>query len=322
MSKKQDIILNHIKNLEIGSKVSIRSLADELDVSEGTAYKAIKKAEEAGYVHTRPRAGTVRIETPKALQNIYTSDIVSSANHSGSTVEQWMHRPEYLYYNDMLADWHRTYFPVFSLNNKFAIVNDDLNICGSLNASAIIHASPEEHIYNLYDSQADFSSFTLPKTATIHEAAKKMITNNTELLFTEEDGKLQGYITANDLLRFYQIHHSPSETLPLYLLKSSAYKDFSCHLNYTISDKTAVSKTSLLSLMTNIANEHVKQFHGEKDFQLSNGSFYTDAPIEFHSEFNVHSEIVRLSETHCMCEITLSAETSNTWKYIFSYTLN
>ena len=61
MSKKQDYILDYIKNLETGSKVSIRTLADTLLVSEGTAYKAIKKAEELGLVHTKPRAGTVRI---------------------------------------------------------------------------------------------------------------------------------------------------------------------------------------------------------------------------------------------------------------------
>lgn len=47
----------------------------------------------------------------------------------------WMHDPEYLYYNDILSDWYRTYFPIFSLNNKFAIVNDDLDICGSLNTA-------------------------------------------------------------------------------------------------------------------------------------------------------------------------------------------
>ncbi len=61
MAKKQDYILNYIKHLETGTKISIRSLADTLSVSEGTAYKAIKKAEELNMVHTRPRAGTVRI---------------------------------------------------------------------------------------------------------------------------------------------------------------------------------------------------------------------------------------------------------------------
>jgi len=61
LSKHQDII-KHIEKLKIGSKVSVRSIAGELQVSEGTAYRAIKDAENGGLVNTIPRVGTVRVE--------------------------------------------------------------------------------------------------------------------------------------------------------------------------------------------------------------------------------------------------------------------
>lgn len=58
---KHERLLNHIKQLKIGTKISVRQLAKELDVSEGTAYRAIKDAQLAGLVHTIPRIGTLRI---------------------------------------------------------------------------------------------------------------------------------------------------------------------------------------------------------------------------------------------------------------------
>ncbi|RAP75626.1 hypothetical protein DL346_19340 [Paenibacillus montanisoli] len=54
--------MQYIQQLEIGTKLSVRTMAEELDVSEGTAYKAIKEAESTGLVSTKERIGTVRIQ--------------------------------------------------------------------------------------------------------------------------------------------------------------------------------------------------------------------------------------------------------------------
>lgn len=62
MTTKHEQILQYIDRLPIGSKISVRQIAKDLDVSEGTAYRAIKEAETQGYVSTIERVGTVRIE--------------------------------------------------------------------------------------------------------------------------------------------------------------------------------------------------------------------------------------------------------------------
>ncbi|HBW35445.1 DRTGG domain-containing protein [Desulfosporosinus sp. BICA1-9] len=67
MTKHQQI-LTFIKRLAIGSKVSVRFIAKELDVSEGTAYRAIKEAEAKGFVRSIPKVGTIRIEGVKERQ--------------------------------------------------------------------------------------------------------------------------------------------------------------------------------------------------------------------------------------------------------------
>lgn len=55
-------LLQYIERLEIGHRVSVRQVAKELNVSDGTAYRAIKEAEGQGLVKTIERVGTVRIE--------------------------------------------------------------------------------------------------------------------------------------------------------------------------------------------------------------------------------------------------------------------
>ena len=70
MGSKSDMIIEYIERLPVGARISVRGLSRELGVSDGTAYKALKLAEERGLVETRPRAGTVRkqdIKLPRSL---------------------------------------------------------------------------------------------------------------------------------------------------------------------------------------------------------------------------------------------------------------
>lgn len=65
MATKHEQIIEYIDGLPIGEKISVRQIARALNVSEGTAYRAIKEAENKGYVSTIERVGTIRIERKK-----------------------------------------------------------------------------------------------------------------------------------------------------------------------------------------------------------------------------------------------------------------
>jgi predicted transcriptional regulator len=65
MSTKHELILRYIKELSVGEKISVRQVAKELSVSDGTAYRAIKEAENRKLVNTIERVGTIRIEKKK-----------------------------------------------------------------------------------------------------------------------------------------------------------------------------------------------------------------------------------------------------------------
>lgn len=65
MTTKHEQILAYIENLPVGDKISVRQIAKDLSVSEGTAYRAIKEAENRRIVSTIERVGTIRIELKK-----------------------------------------------------------------------------------------------------------------------------------------------------------------------------------------------------------------------------------------------------------------
>ncbi len=62
---KHEQIIRYIKALNVESRVSVRQIAKDMRVSEGTAYRAIKEAEAQGLVSSIPKVGTVRIQTEK-----------------------------------------------------------------------------------------------------------------------------------------------------------------------------------------------------------------------------------------------------------------
>ncbi|MBO2942482.1 CBS domain-containing protein [Paenibacillus sp. F411] len=76
---KHEQLVQYIEGLKIGEKISVRRLAKELAVSEGTAYRAVKEAESLGIVMTKERIGTVRIERkPRNISEQLTfSDVVN-----------------------------------------------------------------------------------------------------------------------------------------------------------------------------------------------------------------------------------------------------
>ncbi|WP_412521081.1 DRTGG domain-containing protein [Staphylococcus simulans] len=75
---KHEQILAHIESLAVGQKISVRKIAKDLEVSEGTAYRAIKDAEQLGLVATIDRVGTVRIEkkTREQIEQLTFGEIV------------------------------------------------------------------------------------------------------------------------------------------------------------------------------------------------------------------------------------------------------
>jgi len=84
MPTKHEQIIRYIEDLPVGNKISVRRIAKDLEVSEGTAYRAIKEAENQGYVSTIERVGTVRIEKKqkKNIEKLTYAEVVNIVDGS------------------------------------------------------------------------------------------------------------------------------------------------------------------------------------------------------------------------------------------------
>lgn len=92
---KHEEILKYIGGLKVGTKVSVRSVASSLNVSEGTAYRAIKEAEASGFVSTIPRVGTVRIEKidKKSIETLTYGEIVNIVDGTVLGGKEGLYKP-------------------------------------------------------------------------------------------------------------------------------------------------------------------------------------------------------------------------------------
>ena len=78
MTSKHQQIIRYIESLPVGEKISVRSIAKNMEMREGTAYRAIKEAENIGIVSTIERVGTIRIErkTKDNLEKLSFGEII------------------------------------------------------------------------------------------------------------------------------------------------------------------------------------------------------------------------------------------------------
>lgn len=416
MSKKIDHLLNYIKNLEVGTKISMRSLSEHLEVSEGTAYKAIKKAEEIGYVRTKPRAGTIRIDSDQTdsashlsfsqlaaayglsvliaseenpqlssfvigdgsleqlqkdfkkvsgtticiigdrpdiqskalslgMHLIITNGIQPNASiqamaiqkqrylfiseqttanlvqlmlqeHSDkmnissyASVHNWMRPPKHLYYNDIVSDWFKVYYDIFKLNAQYAVINDDLNICGLLDANDVMNATPMDKISNLYTTETPLSHYTISSNATMHNVISQMLQKNTELFYVVEDGKMRGVVTALDALRFYK-HGNEQIFSAITLTPDSAFHQNAQTKKYLVEHLrcTDVCDTDTKkALLSEAAKLHLKSTF-QKNCVLDQDTFYNIARLLNEETIYVLSSLIKADNSECLLETGLYSQ--------------
>ena len=91
---KHEQIIKYIESLSVGHKISVRQIAKDLNVSEGTAYRAIKEADNKGLVASIDRVGTVRIErkSREQIENLTFNEIVKIVDGQVLGGKQGLHK--------------------------------------------------------------------------------------------------------------------------------------------------------------------------------------------------------------------------------------
>ncbi|HBR09184.1 MAG TPA: hypothetical protein DD735_09875, partial [Clostridiales bacterium] len=384
MAEKRATLIDYIKEIPEGQKISVRNLAKSMSVSKGTAYRAIKAAEEMGLVETMPRSGTVRIaqtarsdekadtlaseikrlgltvlcgaehadiplnriilgdgsleqfkknvrsadgnvlclvgDRPEILQeaislgiNVLTTggarvselqlmaaeqngccvmctgqdsllvyDLLRSecldktAFSPGDSARNWMQMPLYLYYNDIVADWHRLYRPIVSLFSRCAVVNDDLNICGTLDAVSAMSSTPSRKISSLYSS--DVECFVADEDTSMQILAERLIKEGSAAAYITRGDTLCGIITSNDILKYYQYKNASGGQMSRGYAALELVNHGSQMMTSTYTAKVPETECgaceSLFGILVSAARQHcMEKFKSQ--FSLTSGTFYS-----------------------------------------------
>lgn len=418
MPGKHALVLDYIKSLKTGDRVSVRGLAEALSVSEGTAYKAIKDAESRGLVVTRPKAGTVRVEQPAGtydgeltlasavrplglavlageafadvpLRTVVVGDgspaqferalaragenalcvagdrpelqqaalragahllvtggarvetgiltlaarekrcVLASEQDSftvlgllearrapggtscaSAAVRDWMGMPLYLYRDDIVADWHRLYYSVFSMNARCAVVDDDLNICGTLDAAKALASTPSQKVANLLTPPEERGCCTAEEELPMQRLAERMIADGTDVAYVTRDGKMSGIITSNDVLRYYQycgesdglrfaaalenIDRSPDRGRNVYMIR--------------VPEAEGASETLLtdqvLPAVVEAAKRHARELTG-RSCAVESGTFYAPSRFLASGDVMISSEVMKQTVGGCTLELEM-----------------
>jgi predicted transcriptional regulator len=197
MSKHEDII-KHILSLEVGAKISVRSIANDLGVSDGTAYRAIKDCDSMGIVTTIPRVGTVRVEKveKKSIESLTYGEIVNIIDGTLFGGKDGVHKvlnkfiigamtlemiPKYLSPNCLVLVGNREEVQRLALMNDCAVL-----ITGGFSCSDEVKKLANEKALPIISSTYDtFTTATMINKAMSENLIKKDIILAEDIMITE-----------------------------------------------------------------------------------------------------------------------------------------
>ena len=278
MSKHQEIIA-YLEELPVGKRVSVRSISNFLGVSEGTAYRAIKEAENRGLVETRPRSGTIRVKSSKVelehltfkeIADITRSEVLAGQDglekefnkfSIGAMTEKNLLR--YLTEGGLLIIGDRTRIQLLALKHENAVL-----VTGGLDVSHDVLKLANHLSIPVLRSQHD--TFTV---ATIINRALSNMQIKTDILTVEqvyrgshEYGFLKDTDTVRDFMDLVRKNHNsrfPVVNQHNMVVGVVTMRDKSPH---TILDKVMTKNIYAVTLNTSIAN--VSQRMITEDFEM------------------------------------------------------
>lgn len=281
MSKHQEIIA-YLEKLPIGKRVSVRSISNYLGVSDGTAYRAIKEAENRGLVETRPRSGTVRVKSKKVVLEHLTYHEIAEITRSevlagqagldkefskfsiGAMTEQNIMR--YLTEGGLLIVGDRTEIQRLALKNENAVL-----VTGGFRV--------EEDILTLADQMGIPVMRTQHDTYTVATIINRALSNiqiKTDILTVEQvyrSSHEYGFLRETDTVRDYlelvrknRFSRFPVINQHQMVVGVVTMRDAGDKSPHTNLDKIMTKNPFMTGLKTNIAN--ISQRMIAEDFEM------------------------------------------------------
>lgn len=155
-----------------------------------------------------------------------------------------------------------------------------------------------------------------------------MIAENSEIAFVAENGKLQGIITANDVLRFYRTTYDNKTTLPAasseILNSDDTNKKWTwlVHLPASITATEHSLSENEFSTILDAISYPIHKIFGSSYYRLKDGVFYRFCDMSSSSRCELDCIVVNQSENSCTIEVEIRSDSICCAKYILNYSLS
>lgn len=281
MSKHQEI-LSYLEELPVGKRVSVRSISNHLGVSDGTAYRAIKEAENRGLVETRPRSGTIRIKSQKvSIERLTYAEIAEVTGSDVMAGQAGLDREfskfsigamtednilSYLHDGGLLIVGDRTQIQKLALENENAVL-----VTGGFEIDEnVLKLANKKNIPVLRSKHDTFTIATMINRALSNVQIKTDILTVEKIYRTSHE---YGYLHETDTVKDYLdlVRKNRSSRFPVVnkdqvVVGVMTMRDAADQSPGTTLDKTMTRTVYMTGLSTNIAN--ISQRMIAEDFEM------------------------------------------------------
>lgn len=281
MSKHQEI-LSYLEELPVGKRVSVRSISNHLGVSDGTAYRAIKEAENRGLVETRPRSGTIRIKSQKvSIERLTYAEIAEVTGSDVMAGRDGLDREfskfsigamtednilSYLHDGGLLIVGDRTQIQMLALENENAVL-----VTGGFEINEnVLKLANKKNIPVLRSKHDTFTIATMINRALSNVQIKTDILTVEKIYQTSHE---YGYLYETDTVKDYLdlVRKNRSSRFPVVnkdqvVVGVMTMRDAADQSPRTTLDKTMTRTVYMTGLSTNIAN--ISQRMIAEDFEM------------------------------------------------------
>lgn len=281
MSKHQEI-LSYLEDLPVGKRVSVRSISNHLGVSDGTAYRAIKEAENRGLVETRPRSGTIRIKSQKvSIERLTYAEIAEVTGSDVMAGQAGLDREfskfsigamtednilSYLHDGGLLIVGDRTQIQKLALENENAVL-----VTGGFEIDEnVLKLANKKNIPVLRSKHDTFTIATMINRALSNVQIKTDILTVEKIYRTSHE---YGYLHETDTVKDYLdlVRKNRSSRFPVVnkdqvVVGVMTMRDAADQSPGTTLDKTMTRTVYMTGLSTNIAN--ISQRMIAEDFEM------------------------------------------------------
>ena len=281
MSKHQES-LSYLEELPVGKRVSVRSISNHLGVSDGTAYRAIKEAENRGLVETRPRSGTIRIKSQKvSMERLTYAEIAEGTGAAVLAGRDGLDRDfskisigamtednilSYLHDGGLLIVGDRTQIQMLALENENAVL-----VTGGFEINEnVLKLANKKNIPVLRSKHDTFTIATMINRALSNVQIKTDILTVEKIYQTSHE---YGYLHETDTVKDYLdlVRKNRSSRFPVVnkdqvVVGVMTMRDAADQSPGTTLDKTMTRNVYITGLSTNIAN--ISQRMIAEDFEM------------------------------------------------------